>query len=87
MSCSFGHPSDSVLNKYLEKSSCLNKPCIIYLHAKQTRHVFLLSLNTASEKFDLIHYDIWETYNIVSIFGAKCYLTILDDNYCYVFAC
>lgn len=70
--------------------SC-NKPKRDHIcHAFQLgRHVHLpfgSSSSRAVNKFDLIHYDLW-TSPIVSVFGYKYYLIIIDDcsHYAWIF--
>lgn len=47
--------------------------------AKQTRLSFPNSSIYSIEPFDLIHYDIWAPHKIESYFGARYFLTIVDD--------
>lgn len=71
------HPSDSVVNKFLKKSS-LNvsknfgdRPCNICVRANQTRDHFPLSMNKAIEIFCLIYCDLWESYKTMSTSGVS----------------
>ena len=60
-------------NKDISSSLC--HVCQLDRH---TRLPFRVSSSRASNKFDLIHCDLW-TSPIVSISGYKYYLVILDD--------
>jgi hypothetical protein len=70
--------------------SC-NKPVLDTLcHACQLGHhvrlLFATSHSCATNKFYLIHYDLW-TSPVLSVSGYKYYLIILDDyfHYCWTF--
>ena len=67
-----GIPS-SVLNK-----SC-NDHCQVCFLAKQPRSSFPSSINKATESFELIHCDIWGSYNVASSCGAHYFLAIVDN--------
>jgi len=56
-----------------------NNFCDACLRAKQTRKLFSLSENKATNCFDLIHCDIWATYHVKSFLSAQYFLNILDD--------
>lgn len=76
------HPSNLMIKNFLGKSSLvknkLNKNCVVYLHAKQTRKSFPLSQNNAANPFDLIYCDLWGPYNTAFTCGALYFLTIID---------
>nr|KYP63760.1 Retrovirus-related Pol polyprotein from transposon TNT 1-94 [Cajanus cajan] len=78
-----GHPSFKVTklasNMRCDNSILKNKPCDVCLRAKQTRDVFPLSTNNASDSFELIHCDLWGPYRTPSSCGASYFLTIMDD--------
>lgn len=79
-----GHPSDMVVNKFLGQSSLDVKDSdkslwIVYLRAKQTRESFPISNSCASGIFEIIYYDLWGSYKVMSTIGASYFLTILDD--------
>lgn len=75
-----GHPSDTVLSKLsLTKDAVDTSVCDVCHIAKQTRNSFGLSEISAVACFELLHIDIWGPYGIVSISGAKFFLTIVDD--------
>jgi len=40
---------------------------------------FPISENKASNCFSLIHYDIWDAYQVKSFSSAQYFLTIVDD--------
>lgn len=78
-----GHPSFKVLSS-LKLCSFSNKyvaphPCDTCFRAKQTREVFYDSFNKTKDRFELIHYDVWELYRTKSSSGAAYFLTIVDD--------
>jgi hypothetical protein len=77
-----GHPGHEVLSKLASSVSTHLEDCLDLCHACQLgRHVrlpFHASASRASNKFDLIHCDLW-TSPVVSISGYKYYLVILDD--------
>jgi hypothetical protein len=78
------HPGVDILSKLSNDSSviCSRRThdlchacqlgCHTYLH-------FISSNSHTNNNFDLIHYNLW-TSPIVSIFGYKYYLVILDDD-------
>jgi hypothetical protein len=77
-----GHPGHEALSKlpssiplHLEDSSYLCHACQLGHHVRLPFHV---STSRASNKFDLVHCDLW-TSPIVSVSGYKYYLVILDD--------
>ena len=77
-----GHPSTQIMpfvSGVKIDRNVSNKVCEICLQAKQTRDVFPVSSNKASEPFDLIHCDIWGPYRVASHCGAHYFLTIVDD--------
>ena len=47
--------------------------------AKQTRSTFNVSDNKANDSFEIIHCDIWGSYQIPSFCGAHYFLTNVDD--------
>lgn len=47
--------------------------------AKQTHIPFPRSSILANDCFNLIHCDIWGPYPISTLFGARYFLTIVDD--------
>ena len=49
---------------------------------KQPRNRFPISMNKASEIFDLIHCDIWGSNKILSSNDSRFFLTIVDDFSC-----
>jgi hypothetical protein len=76
------HPGHEVLSKLASSVSTHLEDCSDLCHACQLgRHVrlpFHAPAYRASNKFDLIHCDLW-TSPVVSISGYKYYLVILDD--------
>ena len=78
-----GHPGDDTLCR-LAHTACISsiKLSPSLCHACQLgRHVrlpFPVSSSCASQNFQLIHCDLW-TSPVVSVFGCKYYLIILDD--------
>ena len=77
-----GHPGHEALSKLASSVSPSIADCSDLCHACQLgRHVrlpFPVSSSRASNKFDLIHCDLW-TSPVVSVSGYKYYLVILDD--------
>jgi hypothetical protein len=77
-----GHLGHEALSKLASSVSTHLEDCSDLCHAYQLgRHVrlpFHASVSRASNKFDLIHCDLW-TSPVVSISGYKYYLVILDD--------
>jgi len=78
-----GHPSFSVLLAlpvFSSSSISINsRSCDVCLRAKQTREVFLTSLNKSLECFSLIHCVFWGPYRVPSSCSAVYFLTIVDD--------
>ncbi|CAA7032084.1 unnamed protein product [Microthlaspi erraticum] len=79
-----GHPSPKVVGslKHVSvsvNSNVSNKACDVCLRAKQTRSLFLSSINKTTQAFELIHCDLWGPYRTVSHCGARYFLTIVDD--------
>jgi hypothetical protein len=78
-----GHPDPDDLSS-LYRSSFISCTSTTYnfCHAcqlgKHTRLTFSSSLSRAEKTFDLLHLDLW-TYLVLSVFGSKYYLVILDD--------
>ncbi|KAJ0008304.1 hypothetical protein Pint_29598 [Pistacia integerrima] len=56
-----------------------NNACDVCALAKQSRLPFYVSSISSVRPFELIHCDIWGPYKIASFFGAKYFLTIVDD--------
>jgi hypothetical protein len=77
-----GHPGHEALSKLASSVSTHLEDCLDLCHACQLgRHVclpFHASASHASNKFDLIHCDLW-TSPVISISGYKYYLVLLDD--------
>ncbi|GJR62713.1 hypothetical protein Tco_1504875 [Tanacetum coccineum] len=79
------HPVEqvlSILGKKLgfSKSDHIS-PCDLCHKAKQTRKPFRLSDHKSIYVGDLVHYDVWSPYRMISKDGYKYFLTIVDD-YC-----
>ncbi|KAJ4758369.1 Retroelement pol polyprotein-like [Rhynchospora pubera] len=74
-----GHPSKQVTSFLTGNSSISEDVCEICVRAKQTRETFPISLNKATESFELIHCDIWGPFRVSSHCGAHYFLTIVDD--------
>jgi hypothetical protein len=76
------HPGHEALSKLESIVPCSIEDCSDLCHACQLgRHVrlpFPVSSSRVSNKFDLIHCDLW-TSPVVSVSGYKYYLVILDD--------
>jgi hypothetical protein len=53
--------------------------CDICHFAKQKQLPFSNSLSIASNKFELLHFDIWDPLSITSVHNYRYFLTILDD--------
>jgi hypothetical protein len=79
-----GHPGPDVMTKLTSSlhPSCsrgrFEGLCHAYQLGRHTRPPFSISSSRAEQAFDLIHYDLW-TSPVLSIFGYKYYLVILDD--------
>ncbi|GKD28677.1 ribonuclease H-like domain-containing protein, partial [Tanacetum coccineum] len=78
-----GHPSDQVLS-ILSKNIGLKydkhiSPCDICHKTKQTRDPFPLSDHKSDSVGDLVHWDLWGPYKVVSKDGYKYFITVVDD--------
>ncbi|CAH9083893.1 unnamed protein product, partial [Cuscuta epithymum] len=56
-----------------------DRVCDSCVKAKHTRLSFGKSSIKTSECFDLLHCDIWGSYRMPSLSGARYFLTIIDD--------
>jgi hypothetical protein len=79
-----GHPGVNVLSKLSHDSSVVcSRRSHDLCHACQLgRHIrlpFVSSNSRADNNFDSVHCDLW-TSPVVSVFGYKYYLVILDDH-------
>lgn len=79
-----GHPARKLLSFIPSIRSRIDncsssEDCDVCLRAKQTREVFSISNNTATDYFSLIHIDLWGAYRTRSTCGAVYFLTIVDD--------
>jgi hypothetical protein len=76
------HPGHEALSKLASSVSCQIEDCSDLCHACHLGHhvrlPFHASTSHASNMLNLIHCDLW-TSPVVSIFGYKYYLVILDD--------
>jgi len=66
-------------NNLLNFSFKINDACDICALSKQCQLPFSASSISSIRSFELIHCDIWGPYKISFIFGAKYFLTIVDD--------
>lgn len=69
-----GHPSEKVVRLLYSVSVSedkLNKVCEVGHRAKRSRDRFPLSNIQANQCFEMIHYDLWGPYNMVSSCGAR----------------
>ncbi|CAM8989719.1 unnamed protein product [Rhodiola kirilowii] len=70
----------SDLNKHIVGLKCNEIPiCTICPLAKQTRLHFENSVSKSSHMFDLVHMDVWGPFQTPTTFGAKFFLTIVED--------
>jgi len=80
-----GHVSYKILahmsRLYPSLSFDSNATCDICHFARQKQLPFPLRSSVASNKFELLHFDIWGPLVVPSIHNHKYFLTILDD-YC-----
>jgi hypothetical protein len=79
-----GHPGVDTMPKLSNASSIIcsgntHDLCHTCQLGHRTRMPFVSSASRADNNFDLIHCDLW-TPPIVSFFGCKYYLVILDDR-------
>ncbi|CAH9110187.1 unnamed protein product, partial [Cuscuta europaea] len=77
-----GHSSDTIMSwlpGVSESKHVISHPCDICFQAKQARDSFPLGINNSTHKFELIHCDLWGSYNSPASGGAKHFLTIVDD--------
>ena len=75
-----GHAPSKVLSKISDISfSTLDLVCDICPLSKQCRLPFPISTSFSSNKFDLIHCDLWGPYRLFTCNVCKYFLTILDD--------
>jgi hypothetical protein len=56
-----------------------NLVCDFCHYAKHRKLPFSVSNSRASNKFELLHFDIWGPLSIPSIHGHRYFLTVLDD--------
>jgi len=56
-----------------------NATCDICHFSRQKQLPFPLSSSVASNKFELLHFDIWGPFAVPSIHNHKYFLTILKD--------
>jgi hypothetical protein len=78
-----GHPGPDALSSLSRSSfifctSTTHDFCHACQLGKHTRLSFSSSSSRAEKAFDLLHLDLW-TSPVVSVFGLKYYLVILDD--------
>jgi hypothetical protein len=80
--CRLGHPGPDALSSLSRSSfiSCTstNDFCHACQLGKHTRLSFSSSSSRVEKTFDLLHLDLW-TSLVISVFGSKYYLVILDD--------
>lgn len=78
-----GHPSMKVVSSLpgmgSSNKNCDVLDCHICFMGKQPRNSFSLSMNKASDLFDLVHCDIWGPEKVLSSCNASYFLTIVDD--------
>ncbi|KAF7835631.1 Integrase, catalytic core [Senna tora] len=75
------HPSLNALNKTgLVSKMDVNDVCEIFHIEKQTRLPFGLSSINSIGPSELLHVDIWGPYSVMSLTGAKYFITLVDDN-------
>lgn len=79
-----GHPAQKLLSfipliRSMIENSSSSEHCDVCLRARQTREVFSISNNIATDCFSLIHIDLWGPYRTHSTCGAVYFLTIVDD--------
>jgi hypothetical protein len=79
-----GHPGVDTMSKLSNAYSIIcsrrtHDLCLTCQLGHHTRMPFVSSTSHVDNNFDLIHYDLW-TSPIISIFGCKYYLVILDDR-------
>nr|GEY91040.1 ribonuclease H-like domain-containing protein [Tanacetum cinerariifolium] len=78
-----GHHADQVLSilgtKVGFSKNSQRSPCEICHKAKQTREPFPLSDYKSKFLGDMVHYDVWGPYRVVSKDGFRFFLTIVDD--------
>ncbi|KAL2897874.1 Retrovirus-related Pol polyprotein from transposon RE2 [Bienertia sinuspersici] len=76
-----GHTSLCKLKHILEcECKGLNELfCDTCCLAKHHKLPFPLSTSIVSDKFNLLHVDLWGLYRLLSLTGAKYFLTLLDD--------
>ncbi|GJU12053.1 ribonuclease H-like domain-containing protein [Tanacetum coccineum] len=78
-----GHPSDQAVDMLHQdlnftKDSHVS-PCDICHKAKQKREPFPVSDHQATSIGELIHFDLWGPYKVISKEGFRYFLTIVDD--------
>jgi hypothetical protein len=78
-----GHPSPDTLSSLSRSSfifctSTTHDFCHACQLGKHTRLPFSSSSSRAEKVFDLLHLDLWAS-PVISVFGSKYYLVILDD--------
>nr|GEV19443.1 ribonuclease H-like domain-containing protein [Tanacetum cinerariifolium] len=79
-----GHRADQVLNVLnkslnLDSQSISDHLCDTCNKAKQTRENFSLSGHKSTKIRQLVHLDDWGPYKIISRYGFRYFLTVVDD--------
>jgi len=79
-----GHPSNKILDNicknYIGIKYDLNNICEYCHYGKQHRLSFQTSETVTSDIFDLIHVDIWGSFNISFVHGHRYFLTLVDGH-------
>ena len=78
-----GHPSSQRMTLISQQFPFVKfhkvEPCDICHFARQKKLSYTVSNNRASNKFDLLHLDIWGPFSTHSVHGHRFFLTIVDD--------
>jgi Integrase core domain/GAG-pre-integrase domain len=74
-----GHPSDRILNSFLNFPLNNYISCDICKLAKQTRLPFSLSISKSKAPFELIHSDVWGPAPTTSYNDFRYFVLFIDD--------
>jgi len=78
-----GHPSNKILQIRPSQNSSITSSVIIdcnaCVFAKQKRLPYSTSITKSTNFFKLTHVYIWGPLSLISLYGFKYFLTIVDD--------
>ena len=85
-----GHPSSSRVQVLKQDHPFISNDkvdCEICHFSKQRKLSFPVSLSISKNYFDLVHIDIWGPMSVISVYGHRYFLTVIDNKsrYTWVF--